>query len=227
VFTALGNTIAMVTAGLILAVILAFLTGLAAAWYRGGAIDHSARGVALVLFGLPAQWLGMMFIFTFRDSLPSGGMSDPFLLDPSFLEKAEDFGRHMLLPSLTFGLTAYATFMLILRSSLIDALSEDYIVTAQAKGLSSRTVMVRHALRNALLPVATVIGITIGGLAAYTIIIETTFSWPGLGSEMSRAVANHDYPMLSGTFIVITTTVVLANLVVDLLYGWLDPRVRL
>ena len=169
----------------------------------------------------------MIFIFAFRDTLPSGGMHDPFLIAPTFLEETEDLLRHMILPSLTFGLTTYATFMLILRTSLIEALSEDYIVTAQAKGLSVRTVLLRHGLRNALLPVATVLGLAIGTAASSAIIVEAAFSWPGLGDAMAKAVSQHDYPMLSVTFVVITASVVLVNLAVDLIYGWLDPRVRL
>jgi peptide/nickel transport system permease protein len=223
---ALGNTLPMVAAGLLFAILLAFVTGIVAAWYRGSPVDHGARAVALLLFGIPAQWLAMLFIFGFRNSLPVGGMSDPFLIDPSTAEHLQDVARHMLLPSLTFGLTAYAQFMLILRTSLLDALTEDYIVTAQAKGLSDLTVVRRHALRNALLPVTTVIGLAVGGLASGAIIIETAFSWPGIGNELYKAVSNHDYPMLSGAFVFITASVVLANLAVDLLYGSLDPRVR-
>jgi ABC-type dipeptide/oligopeptide/nickel transport system permease component len=223
---ALGNTVPMVGFGLLFALLLAFGTATAAAWYRGTPIDHGARGVALLLFGIPAQWLAMLFIFGFRNSLPVGGMSDPFLVDPSTAEHLQDVARHMLLPSLTFGLTAYAQFMLILRTSLLDALTEDYIVTAQAKGLGATTILRRHALRNALLPVTTMIGLAVGGLASGAIIIETAFSWPGVGNALYQAVSKHDYPMLSGAFVFITAAVVFANLIVDLLYGLLDPRVR-
>jgi ABC-type dipeptide/oligopeptide/nickel transport system permease component len=225
--SALGNTLLLALPGLVLALGLAFATGIASAWWRGTAGDHVSRGAALTLYAIPAQWLAMMLILAFKDVLPSGGISDPFLAGGDFLTATGDKLRHMVLPVTTYALVVYGQFMIVVRNSMLEVLSEDYILAAKAKGLSSRTIIRRHALRNALVPVTTMIALTVGWMVGGVILIETAFSWPGVGHAMYDAVSQRDLPMLQGGFLLLTVVVVLANLIVDLAYTKLDPRVRL
>jgi peptide/nickel transport system permease protein len=166
-----------------------------------------------------------MFIMLFAGWLPSGGRVDDLLINPSFWIHSQDVLRHMLLPSLTLGLVLYGQYTVVVRSAMVDALSEDYILTARAKGVSSVRLVVRHGLRNAMLPVTTLIALSLGYVVAGAILIETVFSWPGIGRAVYQAVLQRDYPLLQGAFLVLTVSVVFCNLVADLLYARLDPRV--
>jgi ABC-type dipeptide/oligopeptide/nickel transport system permease component len=224
---ALGNTLLLAVPGLVIALGLAFLTGVASAWWRGTVGDHASRGLALTLYAIPAQWLAMMFIFAWRDVLPPGGISDPFLANAGGWEVFVDRLRHMVLPVTTYALVVYGQFMIVIRNSMLEVLSEDYVLAAKAKGLGNRTIIRRHALRNALLPVTTMVALTLGWMVGGVILIETAFSWPGIGSAMYDAVSQRDYPMLQGGFLMLTVAVVVVNLLVDLIYPKLDPRVRL
>jgi ABC-type dipeptide/oligopeptide/nickel transport system permease component len=132
----------------------------------------------------------------------------------------------MFLPALTLGLVLYGEYTLIVRSAMLETLGEDYILTARAKGLKPRTIVRKHALRNALLPVATLVALSLGYIVAGAILIETVFSWPGIGRGVYEAVLARDYPMLQGAFLVLTCSVVFFNLVADLIYFRLDPRIR-
>jgi ABC-type dipeptide/oligopeptide/nickel transport system permease component len=225
--TALGNTALMAIPGIVLAVAMAVVTGIIAAWRRGSAVDHVSRGTALTLYALPSQWLAIMLIFVFRGVLPSGGKSDPFLAGAGWWTHTTDVLNHLILPCLTYALVLYGQFMVVVRSSMLETLSEDYILTAKAKGLSNRVILRRHALRNALLPVVTLVGLAIGSMVGGVILIEAAFSWPGIGEAVYSAVSTRDYPTLQGAFLLLTVAVVLANLVVDLIYARLDPRVGL
>jgi ABC-type dipeptide/oligopeptide/nickel transport system permease component len=131
----------------------------------------------------------------------------------------------MTLPSLTLGLVLYGEYTLIVRSAMLETLGEDYILTARAKGLPGRTIVRRHALRNAMLPIATLVALSLGYVVAGAILVETVFSWPGIGRAVYEAVLNRDYPMLQGSFLVLTLSVVFFNFVADLLYFKLDPRI--
>jgi peptide/nickel transport system permease protein len=221
----LGNTIPML-AGTLLAILLWMVTGVLAAWRRGTAVDHAGVAVALGFYSLPTQWLGLMLILLFAGTLPTGGRSDEFLTDPSFMQHWLDVGKHMLLPAVTVALTLYGEYTLIVRSAMLETLGEDYILTARAKGLAPWTVVRRHALRNALLPTATLIALSLGYIVAGQILIEVVFSWPGIGRATYEAVLVRDYPMLQGVFLVFTLTIVALNLLADLLYVRLDPRIR-
>jgi ABC-type dipeptide/oligopeptide/nickel transport system permease component len=225
-FSALGNTLLMVGPGLLLALVLALLSAVYAAWHRGAAGDQLMRALALTLYAIPAQWLGMMLLFAFRNTLPAGGISDPFLVDASAGAQLVDHLQHMILPCVTYALIIYGQFMIVLRTSLLETLSEDYILAAKAKGLSDVLVLRRHALRNALLPVVTLIGLSVGTMVAGVILVESVFSWPGIGELIYNAVTNRDYPMLQGGFLLLAVAVILCNLAVDLVYTFLDPRVR-
>lgn len=226
-WTALVNTVTMVVPGLILALALAVITGVYAAWRRGSASDHALRAVALTMFAIPGQWLGMVLLYGARGRLPAGGISDPFLTDTGLQAHLVDRMQHMILPCLTYALIVYGAFMIVLRTSLVETLSEGYILAAKARGLSNRLILRRHALRNALLPLVTLVGLTIGTLVAGVILVESVFSWPGLGEAIYNAVNARDYPMLQGAFLLLTVVVVLSNLVVDVTYSYLDPRVSL
>jgi peptide/nickel transport system permease protein len=131
----------------------------------------------------------------------------------------------MFLPALTLGLTLYGEYTLIVRSAMLETLGEDYILTARAKGLKPRTIVRKHALRNAMLPITTLIALSLGYIVAGAILIETVFSWPGIGRAVYDAVLQRDYPMLQGAFLVLTLSVIFFNLVADLLYFKLDPRI--
>ena len=224
--SAVGNTLVFALPGLFLAVVLAIVTGLVSAWRHDTAVDHLSRSLAVVFYALPAQWLAILIIFAGKGYFPSGGMSDVFASSGGGWSHIEDVARHAVLPTLTYALIAYGAFMIVFRSSLLHSLSEDYILTARSKGLTNWQVVRRHALPNALLPLTTIVGITLGSLVAGVLLLETAFSWPGIGLAVYNAIKARDYPMLEGAFLVFTVTVVLVNLAVDLLYRAIDPRVR-
>jgi ABC-type dipeptide/oligopeptide/nickel transport system permease component len=152
-------------------------------------------------------------------------MTNEFLLNPGFWQHLKDLGSHILLPSLTLGLTLYGEYTLIVRSAMLETLGEDYILTARAKGLKPWTIVRKHALRNAMLPITTLVALSLGYIVAGAILIETVFSWPGIGRAVYEAVLERDYPMLQGAFLLLTIAVVLCNLAADLLYFKLDPRI--
>jgi peptide/nickel transport system permease protein len=137
----------------------------------------------------------------------------------------KDLASHIFLPALTLGLVLYGEYTLIVRSAMLETLGEDYILTARAKGLKPRTIVRKHALRNAMLPITTLIALSLGYIVAGAILIETVFSWPGIGRAVYEAVLQRDYPMLEGAFLVLTVSVIFFNLVADLLYFRLDPRI--
>lgn len=226
----LKDTIPMVLLGTVLAVGFGILTGVVAAWRRGTAVDRASTWGALTFQAFPPQWLGLMMVLYVAGwaGLPSSGIADPtlgILGDASWWEVAVDRLRHMLLPALTLALVLYGNFTLVARSSMLETLGEDYILTARAKGLSNWMVVWRHAFRNALLPVVTIAAMTFGFVAGGVITIEYVFSYPGIGLLTVQAISQRDWPVLQGVFLVMTVTVIFANLVADLLYAKLDPRV--
>jgi ABC-type dipeptide/oligopeptide/nickel transport system permease component len=221
----LANTIPMVTLGTVISIVLGVLTGAIAAWRRGTHTENLAVAPALALYAMPAQWLGLMFIVLFSSYLPTSGMSNQFLVNPTPLQHIEDVLRHMILPSLTLGLVLYGQYTLIVRSSMLETLSEDYILTAKATGLSKPRILARYAFRNAMLPVISVIALSLGFIVGGAILVETVFNWPGIGLAVYQAVLYRDYPMLQGAFLVLTLSVIFFNLVADVLYLRLDPRI--
>ncbi|MDP9224532.1 MAG: ABC transporter permease, partial [Actinomycetota bacterium] len=177
----LVNTIPMVALGTIFAIVFGIITGVISAARRGTMTDHSSTMSALAFYSVPTQWLGLMLIIVFAGRLPAGGMIDNFLFHPSFWQHVQDVLKHMALPSLTLGLTFYGEYTLIVRSTMLETLGEDYILTARAKGLSRWRIVRRHALRNAMLPTATLVALSLGYVVAGAILVETVFSWPGIG----------------------------------------------
>jgi peptide/nickel transport system permease protein len=223
--TALINTIPMVFLGTLFAIVFGTLTGIVAAWRRGTLTEGATVTTALGFYSMPTHWLGLMLVILFAGVLPTGGMSNEFLIDPSFWTHVKDLAEHIFLPALTLGLVLYGEYTLIVRSAMLETLGEDYVLTARAKGLRPWAILRRHALRNALLPITTLVALSLGYIVAGAILIETVFSWPGIGRAVYDAVLQRDYPMLQGAFLVLTVSVVLCNLIADLLYFRLDPRI--
>lgn len=222
---AFGNTIPMVAAGTILALALGMAIGVLAAVRRGSAFDHISTNVAVILYAFPTQFLGIMLLVVFAGILPSAGMVDPFLLDDSTGAWLRDAGTHMIMPVTTLALTLFAENALIVRSAMLETLGEDYILTARAKGVPRGRIIRSHALRNAMLPVVTMLAMSLGSIVSGSILVEVIFSWPGIGRALYQAVLQRDYPMLQGGFLAITIVVTFCNLVADLLYFYLDPRI--
>jgi ABC-type dipeptide/oligopeptide/nickel transport system permease component len=223
--TAIGNTLPMVLLGTILAIVVGTLTGVVAAWRRGTALESATVTTALGFYSMPTHWLGLMLVILFAGVLPTGGMTNEFLFNPSWWTHVKDVLSHMVLPSLTLALVLFGEYTLIVRSAMLETLGEDYILTARAKGLRPWTIVRRHALRNAALPIVTLVALSLGYIVAGAILIETVFSWPGIGRAVYDSVLARDYPMLQGAFLVLTVSVVFFNLVADLLYFKLDPRI--
>lgn len=222
---AFSNTIPMVATGTILAILLGLLIGVIAAVRRGSAADHLGTNMAVLCYAFPTQFLGMMLLIGFAGILPSAGMSDPFALGGSMWDTMLDMLKHMILPVTTLMLTLYAENALIVRSAILETLGEDHILTARAKGVPRHRIIRSHALRNAMLPIVTMVAMSLGAVVTGSILIEVIFSWPGIGRALYTAVLKRDYPMLQGGFLFITIVVIVFNLIADLLYYKLDPRI--
>jgi ABC-type dipeptide/oligopeptide/nickel transport system permease component len=223
--TDLANTIPMVTLGTVFSIVIGTFTGVISAWRRGTRLDQASTNVAIAFYSFPTQWLALMLLYYLSAYLPSHGMTNDFLFNPTFWQHLKDMAIHMVLPSLTLGLTLYGEYTLIVRSAMLETLGEDYVLTARAKGLPQKTIVVRHALRNAMLPTTTLIALSMGYIVAGAILIEAVYSWPGIGLAVYSAVTQRDYPMLQGAFLILTLSVVFFNFVADLLYFRLDPRI--
>ena len=224
----LGNTVLLVGVGQTVAIVLGLFLGAATAWKAGRTFDQTAVLISLIGWSLPTFWLGIILLFwgSTNLGLPVGGMQTPGLLNASGWVTDQDIARHLLLPATTQAIVYIGEYLLITRSAMLDALSEDYILTARAKGLSPFCILINHAARNAALPVVTMIALNLGFTVAGAIQIEAVFSWPGLGMATFEAVMRRDYPLLQGVFLMLAISVVLANVLADLVYTCLDPRVR-
>jgi peptide/nickel transport system permease protein len=223
----LWNTILLIGAGQILSIIVGITLGVLAAWKARTSIDYGALLTGLLAWSLPTFWLGIILLFWgSNNGFPIGGKATPGLSSYPFLHQAGDVVRHMILPTLTYTIVYMGEYLLVMRSSLMDVLAEDYILTAKAKGLSAFQILKDHALKNAMLPIVTIIAINLGFTVAGVIQIETVFSWPGLGGAIFEAVGRRDFPILQGAFLMIAVSVVIANLIADLTYSYLDPRVQ-
>jgi peptide/nickel transport system permease protein len=224
----LWNTLLLIGAGQVLAIVLGMAVGVLAAWKAHTPVDYTALGFSLLAWSLPTFWLGIILLFwgsTYL-GLPIGGKVTPGMVYANSWEQLADLARHLFLPSLTYTIVFLGEYMLIMRSTLVDVLSEDYILTAKAKGLTHFQILKDHALKNAMLPMVTIIALNLGFTVAGAVQIESVFSWPGLGGAIFEAVNRRDYPMLQGAFLLLAISVIVANLIADLLYGYLDPRVQ-
>jgi peptide/nickel transport system permease protein len=221
-------TIALVGVSTLLATVFGVLIGIVAAWRRRSKVDYGWTGFTMATYSMPDFWLGMLLLVTFAVSLgwfPVGGITDTGS-DATGIAKLVDQAHHMFLPALTLTLAYLGEYALIMRSSLLDTMREDYLTLARAKGLRDVVVRNRHAVPNALLPVVTLIAINFGFVLSGAIAVETIYSWPGLGLLSYEALRGPDLPLLQGLFIVFSAAVIFFNLVADLAYAYLDPRVR-
>ncbi len=222
-------TLLLVGVSELLAVVIGIGIGIVAAWKRGTKLDVGTLSLSLITYSVPTFWLGMIMLVIFCVNLrlfPTSGMFTPGKSFATTGAMLYDLARHSILPILTMTLVLIGEYALTMRNTLVDILSEDYIVTARAKGFREKYVLLKHALPNALLPMITIVAINIGFVVAGAIQIETIFSWPGLGRLMYEALGARDYPLLQGIFLLVTVSVVFANLLADITYSYIDPRVK-
>ncbi len=201
--------------GLLMAIAIAIPLGVLAAVYRRGPIDHLSRIVALLGASMPSYWVAYLLILLFSvrlGMLPVAGSQT---------------WQHAVMPAVTLGIGGSASLMRLARSEMLETLGQDYIRTARAKGLRSRSLLVRHALRNTMIPISTVLGMRFAGMLGGAVIVETIFSWPGIGKLVVDAIFDRDYPMIQGFVIFMGTVFLLINLIVDVGYGLIDPRIRM
>lgn len=229
----LWPTVVLVGTSTLLSILFGLWIGTIAAWNRGHKFDSISTTTTITLYSMPEWWLGLILFAVFAVGLgpipslfPIGGLRTTGI-DPWSLDGVIDQAWHLVLPVITLTLAYLAEYSLIMRSALLDEMGEDYLQTARAKGLRDVLVRRRHATRNALLPVVTLVSLNLGFIVSGAITIETVFSIPGLGLLTTDALRIPDIPMLQGTFFVFSAAVVFANLVSNLLYGLLDPRVRI
>ena len=221
----LWPTILLVGSATLLAVIIGLWLGTRAAWRRDSAFDRTQTGIALTLWSVPQFWLGLILLVATNGLFPSRGMHSPDAA-PGFFPQALDVLHHLALPCVTLLAVFYAQYMLIMRSSLLGEMNADYLTTARAKGLRDDLVRRRHAVPNALLPTTTLVFMQFGMVVSGAVTVEAVFSWPGLGQLTYDSLHGPDLPVLQGVFTVLASAVVLMNLLAELLYRVLDPRVR-
>lgn len=215
-------TLSLAALALVLAIILGMLLGILAAINHGSWLDQGSMSAALFGLSIPDFWLGLLLISVFAVGLgwfPTGG----------YVPASEDFVgwmKSMTLPALTLAITQMGVIARMTRSSMLEVIGQDYIRTARAKGMRRHTVIFKHALRNALIPIVTVIGVMTGVLLGGAVVIESVFSLPGVGRLIVGGIQRRDYPIIQGGLLITASVFVLVNIVVDLAYGWLDPRVR-
>lgn len=235
-------TLELALCAMIFATVLGLLAGVIAALRRGSLFDHGVMGISLTGFSMPIFWWGLILIMFFSVQLgwtPVSGRIDllydidpktGFMLIDSLLSDEEgafmDALHHLILPSIVLGTIPLAVIARMTRSAMLEVLREDYVRTARAKGLSPARVVFIHALRNALIPVLTVLGLQVGSLLAGAVLTETIFSWPGVGKWLIDAISRRDYPVVQNGILLIATLVILVNFVVDILYGFANPRIR-
>jgi peptide/nickel transport system permease protein len=228
----LWNTVMLMAAGMCITLVLGVAVGMLMAWRRNGPVDYVGTIVSLVFQAAPPFITGLLLliVLSYRLELfPTGGMV-PAGFRPESLWHLLTYGgfwERLVLPTLTIGAYYIATPMLIMRDNMLEVLGSDYIELAKAKGLAPRVVMTKHAARNALMGVATVASIMVGFAIGGQVVVESLFSWPGMGQLMVEAAASHDYPVAQGAFLILAAIVIILNFLTDLLYCYLDPRIKL
>lgn len=214
ILTRLPATLMLAISSLILSLLIALPTGIISAIRKNTIVDNACMTGALLGVSMPNFWLGLLLIWLFALSLG---------LLPSF-----GYGgiKHLILPTITLGTSMAAITTRLTRSSMLDVLNQDYIVTAKAKGLDERTILLKHALKNAMLPVITFVGLQLGFLLGGAVIVETIFAWPGIGRLLVDSIYARDFALIQGCVLFIAVIFALANLAVDVLYAYIDPRIR-
>jgi peptide/nickel transport system permease protein len=225
-------TVVLLSTATVLSAVIGIAIGIRGGWKRGSSFDRTSTGVTLTLYAMPEFWLGMVLLILFSVGVgpfpgifPSGGTITPGL-DPWSLEGILDQLWHLALPAATLTLAYLAEYALVMRSSLVDETRQEYLVTARAKGLMDKLVRRRHAVPNALLPTITLVFLNIGFVVSGAITVETVFSWPGLGLLSYQAIRGPDVPLLQAIFLLFSLSVVVANIVADIVVAGVDPRVR-
>ena len=227
--TAMPWTLLLVGTGTLLATLIGSWLGVIAATRRGQKADDGLLGFSLFTYAAPEYWIGIILILVFAvwiPVLPAGQQVTPGVEFSSFFAEALDVAEHLILPATAMTLMLLGQYFLIMRSSMVDVLTEDFITVKRAIGLPWDRVVRSHAVPNALLPLVTLSAIQFGGVVAGAITIETIFSWPGLGELTFTAINDKDFPVLQGTFLIFSVGVIVANLLADCLYFALDPRVQ-
>ena len=230
VFSTLPNTLLLTLTALIAAYVYGALFGALLAWKRGSVFETSTIPLVLATRAAPEFWVGMVLLAVFAFGLgwfPSGGATSAGATFSSAWARvlSRDFAWHLVLPALTLAIYLQGLPVLLMRSNMLEVMNEEFVTMARMKGLPERTIMLRHAARNALLPLVTAFALGFGASVGGNVVIETVFSWPGLGRMLVDAVGSSDYPLAQGAFLLIATVLVSMNFVADLLYGLLDPRV--
>lgn len=236
-------TVELAIFAIIFASIFGIIIGVISSVKKNSIFDNAGMIVSLIGISMPIFWLGIMLIILFSGNLgwlPSSGRIDPILKPATItgfmvidciaagdMEALVDALKHLVLPTVALSLYSMAIIARMTRSSMLDTLNQDYIRTARAKGISNHRVTVKHALRNALLPIVTVIGLQLGSLLGGAVLTESVFAWPGIGSYTVTCIQKSDFPVVQGVVLLIAVIFVLANLAVDLIYAWLDPRIKL
>ncbi|MCW1968372.1 MAG: ABC transporter permease [Anaerolineae bacterium] len=223
-----GATLLLTLTALTFASLVGILLGVIAARRRGTWLDLTSSVAALIGYAIPEFWLGQLLILLFAVGLgwlPSQGFTSPRLEATGFAY-ARDVAWHLVLPAFALSLRYLALITRMTRAAMLDVLQADYVRTARAKGASERAVLLVHALRNAAAPVITVIGYNLGFVLAGSALVETVYSWPGIGRLLFESIGKRDYPVLTAILFMVSLTIVLANLLTDLVHSWLDPRVR-
>jgi peptide/nickel transport system permease protein len=224
----LPKTLILVGTSTIASVVLGILLGIYGGWKRGKALDMTSMTTSLILYSMPEFVLGILLLLLFTKYLhlfPSGGYKS-VVGDRTGVAYIVDVVNHMFLPWITLALAYVGEYYLVMRSSLLDVMGEEYITLARAKGVRDKFVLRRHAVRNALLPTITLIALSFGFVLGGAITVELVFSYPGVGKLSLDALRRQDYPVLQGTFLFFSTAVLVANLIADVIYGYFDPRVR-
>ncbi len=225
----LSNTLMLLGASTVIAILIGIALGIVAASRRGSSIDSLMVTASLTTFSLPVFFMGIMLIFLFVFTFPwfpASSVVDIGLIHASFWVQLPNRLQHLFLPALTLTLFSYGGFLLLTRATMLETLNEDYILTARAKGLSGRAVLVRHAFKNASLPIITASALSFGTILSGAIITETIFNWAGLGRWLFDAVQYKDFPVMQAMFFIIALTVIAANFVADVVYGVVDPRIK-
>ncbi len=220
------RTVVLVMIGEVLAIVFGIALGMIAAWRRGSKQDTGILMWGLFTWAMPTFFFGIILLIVTRGHFPVGGMVTPGLRPEDGWAYWKDVGWHLILPTVTLTILYMSEYMLIMRSSVVEVLSEDFILTAKAKGMNTFQIFKDHALKNSMLPMITIIALTLGYTIGGAIQVETVFSWPGIGRLMYDSVQKRDYPVLQGIFLLVAIGVIIANLSADLLYGVLDPRVK-
>ncbi|BCS88184.1 ABC transporter permease [Pseudodesulfovibrio sediminis] len=222
-------TFGMNVASMVLTLLIAVPIGVAAAWWRGGTFDKLSTVVVFIGFAMPGFWLALLLMLWLGIAwpiLPISGLTSMGYDAMSGPEKAWDLIRHLILPVFIYTSGSWAGMSRFMRSSMLEVLRQDFIMTARAKGLSSRVVLFKHALRNALMPVITILGLSVPTLIGGSVIIESIFALPGLGQLFYQAVMSRDYPLIMGSLVLGAILTLIGNLLADVGYGLADPRIR-